>query len=153
MIPTPQSIIQTLEVIKAEDIKAPAEIVFDSILASLGPESEMGHKKFAMTFEAWPGGRWFRDLGNNTGHFWGHVQVIKPPGLLEICGPLPMSYPAVNHLQYRLKAEGSGTRLSLIHQAMGLIIPEHRDGMPEGWQFGMERIKQIAEGRAKEKVK
>ena len=48
----------------------------------------------SLKLEAWPGGRWYRDLGNNTGHFWGHVQAIKPPTLLEICGPLMMSYPA-----------------------------------------------------------
>ena len=41
-----------------------------------------------MKIEPWPGGRWYRDLGNNAGHLWGHVQVIKPPTLLEICGPL-----------------------------------------------------------------
>jgi len=41
-----------------------------------------------MKLEAWPGGRWYRDLGNNMGHFWGHVQAIKAPNLIEICGPL-----------------------------------------------------------------
>ena len=74
-----------------------------------------------LTLEPWPGGRWFRDLGNNTGHFWGHVQVIKPPKLLEIVGPMMMSYPVASHLQYRLTEEADGTRLTLIHQAIGLI--------------------------------
>jgi hypothetical protein len=60
-----------------------------------------------------------------------------------------MSYPAVNHLQYRLKAEGNGTRLSLLHRAMGLIPKEHREGMPEGWEHGMSRIKKVAEREAK----
>ena len=81
----------------------------------------MDGKPFPMKIEPWPGGRWYRDLGNNSGHFWGHVQVIKPPTLLEITGPMPMSYPAINHLQYRLKAEGKRTRLTLHHRAMGLI--------------------------------
>ena len=88
-----------------------------------------------MVIEPWPGGRWYRDLGNDSGHLWGHVQVIKPPTLLEICGPLMMSYPAINHLQYRLKAEGGTTRLLFHHRGMGLILPEHRDGMPEGWEY------------------
>jgi hypothetical protein len=78
------------------------------------------------------------------------VQVIKPPKLLEICGPMPMSYPAVNHVQYRLTAEqGGGTRLTITHKAMGLILPEHRDGMPEGWEHGLERIRELAEARHK----
>jgi hypothetical protein len=28
---------------------------------------------------------------------------------------------------------------------MGLIAPEHRDGMPEGWEFGLKRIRELAE--------
>ena len=58
-----------------------------------------------MKLEAWPGGRWYRDLGDNNGHFWGHVQAIKRPTLLEITGPLFMSYAAMNNLQYRLSEE------------------------------------------------
>lgn len=100
-----------------------------------------------MKIEPWPGGRGYRDPGNNADHFWGHVQVIKPPTLLEICGPMPMSYPAINHLQYRLRAEGGGTRLTLLHRAMGLILPEHRDGMPQGWAYKLERVRELAERR------
>jgi hypothetical protein len=151
MIPTPQSIIQTLEVVKAEDIKAPAEIVFESILASLGPESEMGHKKFAMTFEAWPGGRWFRDLGNNAGHFWGHVQVIKPPRLIEICGPTFMSYPAISHVQYRITGDGPTSRLQFVHKAIGLIPQEHLDGVNQGWAAEVSDIRARAERLAAKK--
>jgi hypothetical protein len=98
-----------------------------------------------MKIEAWPGGRWYRDLGNNSGHLWGHVQVIKPPTLLEICGPLMMSYPALNHLQYRLRAEGAVTRVVLLHRTMGLILPEHRDGLPKGWTYWLEHIRELAE--------
>src|SRR5687768_7652607 len=115
-------------------IAAPIEISFESVLEELGPGSVMPDgTPFAMKIEAWPGGRLFRDLGNNAGHLWGHVQVIKPPTLLEIIGPMPMSYPAANHVQYRLKQEGGTTRLTFVHRAMGLITPEHRDGMPDGW--------------------
>ena len=33
----------------------------------------MGGDEKPMNFvlEEWPGGRWFRDLGNGQGHFWG----------------------------------------------------------------------------------
>ena len=110
-----------------------------------------GGKPLAMRLEAWPGGRWFRDLGNNAGHLWGHVQVIKPPSLLEIYGPMPMSYPAVNHLQYRLTAEGGGTRLKFTHRGIGLIPKEHRDGMGEGWAFWVKRIRERAENPGNKK--
>jgi len=140
--------VQTMEIRKEEMINAPIEIVFQAVLDQLGPESEMPDgKPFPFKLEAWPGGRWFRDLGNNAGHLWGHVQVIKPPTLLEIVGPTAMSYPAVNHMQYRLAPEGAGTRLKFTHKAMGLILPEHRDGMPEGWEFWLGQIKKLAESR------
>ena len=138
--------VQTFEFSKVVEIDAPPEVTFEAVLAEVGPESEMPDgKPFPFKLEAWPGGRWYRDLGNNSGHLWGHVQVIKPPTLLEIRGPMMVSYPATNHVQYRLKPEGGGTRLSMVHRAMGLIPPEHRDGMPEGWEFGLKRIREIAE--------
>jgi uncharacterized protein YndB with AHSA1/START domain len=140
--------IQTLEIRKEIVIAAPIEVAFEAVLDELGPEGQMpGGQSLSMKIEPWPGGRWYRDLGNNSGHLWGHVQVIKPPTLLEITGPMPMSYPAINHVQYRLKAEGGGTRLLFLHRAMGLILPEHRDGMPDGWQHWLERIRELAERR------
>jgi uncharacterized protein YndB with AHSA1/START domain len=138
--------VQTFDIRKEIKIAAPIELAFEAVLDELGPEGQMpGGKPFPMKIEPWPGGRWYRDLGNGSGHLWGHVQVIKPPTLLEICGPMPMSYPAINHLQYRLKAEGAGTRLTVHHRAMGLILPEHRDGMPEGWEHMLARIRELAE--------
>jgi hypothetical protein len=149
-----QEVVHTFCVRKEIKIAAPIEITFEAVLAQLGPESQMPDgTPFPMKFEPWPGGRWYRDLGNNSGHLWGHVQVIKPPTLLEIWGPLMMSYPAVNHLQYRLKADGSGTQLTLLHRAMGLILPEHRDGMPKGWEHGLARFREIAERKAAERSK
>jgi uncharacterized protein YndB with AHSA1/START domain len=131
-------------------IDAPIEVAFQAMLDELGPEAQMPDgKTLSMKIEPWPGGRWYRDLGNNAGHLWGHVQVIKPPTLLEITGPMPMSYPAVNHVQYRLKENGGGTQLTFLHRAMGLIVPEHRDGMPEGWQHWLGQIRELAERKAR----
>ena len=145
---TEEQAVQSFEIRREEMINAPIEIVFEAMLDELGPESQMPDgTPFPLKLEPWPGGRWFRDLGDNAGHLWGHVQVIKPPKLLEIVGPMPMSYPAINHIQYRLAAEGAGTRLKLTHKAMGLIVPEHRDGMPEGWEFNLKRIRKLAEAR------
>ena len=41
------------------------------------------------------------------------------------------------------------TRLSFVHRAMGLIPPEHRDGMPEGWAQWLNEIRDLAERRAR----
>ena len=149
-----QQTVETVEIQKTIDIAAPIEIAFEALLEELGPEAQMMDGK-AMPFklEAWPGGRWFRDLGNNAGHLWGHVQVIKPPTLLEICGPMMMSYPAVNHCQYRLTVQGSGTRLAFVHRGMGLISPEHREGMPKGWGHWMDKIRVRAERKSIQRQK
>lgn len=141
--------VRALEVTKDVVVAAPPEIVFAALLDQMGPMSEMPDgTPFPMKIEPWPGGRWFRDLGDNTGHFWGHVQVIKPPGLLEICGPLFMSYPAVNFVQYRLAAEDGATRLKVIHKAIGQISDDHREGVVEGWAHELERVRKLAEERA-----
>jgi len=141
--------ISTLKIQKEIFIEAPIDIAFESVLDQLGPESIMPDgKPFPFKLEPFPGGRWFRDLGNNTGHLWGHVQVIKPPKLIELSGPFMMSYAATNHLQYRLESEGKGTRLKFTHQAFGLIPAEHRDGMPKGFEFWLDRVRQLAEQRS-----
>jgi uncharacterized protein YndB with AHSA1/START domain len=144
-----QELVQTLDIRKEIAVAAPVDITFEAVLEQLGPESQMSDgRPFPMKLEPWPGGRWYRDLGNNSGHLWGHVQVIKPPTLLEIWGPLMMSYPAINQVQYRLKPEGTGTHITFLHRALGLILPEHRDGMPKGWEDFLERFKEIAERKA-----
>ena len=146
---TEQETVQTLTIEREVEIAAPIEIAFQAILDELGPEGLLPDGKPAgFKFEAWPGGRWYRDLGNNAGHLWAHVQVIKPPKLLELFGPMPMSYPAVNFLQYRLSSEGDLTRLKFTHKAMGLIPQEHREGMPQGWEFILKRIREQAERKA-----
>ncbi len=141
-----QHSIESVEIHKSIDIAAPIEVAFAAMLDEIGPDSQMmDGTPMPFKLEAWPGGRWFRDLGNNAGHLWGHVQVIKPPTLLEICGPLMMSYPAANHIQYRFTAQGSGTRLTFVHRGMGWITPEHREGMTKGWSHWIEKIGARAE--------
>jgi hypothetical protein len=143
---------RTFETTKDVEISAPIGIVFETLLEHLGPHHETSPKTpLPMTLEAWPGGRWYRDLGNNTGHLWGHVQVIKPPKLLEICGPVFMSFPAISHLQCRLTAEGDVTRLRLTHGAIGQLPPEWRDhadeGMEQWWDHIFVTVRNAAERR------
>jgi len=148
--------VQTIDIRKEIFIAASPDITFAALLEELGPGSQgPDGQPFPMKVEPWVGGRWYRDLGETGGykygHLWGHVQVIKAPVLLELTGPMPMSYPAINHVQYRLKAEGEGTVLSLVHRAMGLIPQEHREGMPRGWEHGLSRVKLVAETKVKAK--
>jgi len=100
-----------------------------------------------MKIEPWPGGRWYRDLGDNNGHFWAHVQAIKRPTLLEFAGPLFLSYPVVSNLQYRLSESEGGTLIKFQHAAMGLIPDELRKNASKGWGLMHERVKTRAEAR------
>jgi len=140
-----QESITSLQVKKEILVAAPADIVFETILEQ--PPME-GHP-LDLKLEPWVGGRWFRDLGNKSGHLWGHVQVIKPPKLLELCGPMMMSYPALSHVQYRLTETSGGTKIELTHQAMGLLRQDHRDGVGKGWQMMLDSVKKVAESKKK----
>src|SRR4029453_6918072 len=79
----------TLDITQEIHVHAPLTETFAALLEEMGP-SNLGYNNvpMPMKIEPWPGGRWFRDLGDNNGHFWGHVQAIKQPTLLEITGPL-----------------------------------------------------------------
>jgi len=138
-----QEEIQILHVAKDIQIDAPIGVVFETLLEA-EPRSGLNLK-----IEAWPGGRWYRDLGNKTGHLWGHVQVIKPPTLLELYGPMFMSYPVASHIQYRLTEEGGGTLLALLHRAIGLILPEHLEGVQKGWGEMLQNVRATAEAKRK----
>jgi uncharacterized protein YndB with AHSA1/START domain len=130
-------------------VKASLETTFEALLEQIGPENETPEQKMPMKLEAWPGGRWFRDLGNDDGHLWGHVQSIKRPMLLEITGPLFMSYAVANNLQYRLSENKGGTLIRFHHKAFGVIQEEHRRGVSKGWTSMNDRIKQRAEAKKK----
>jgi uncharacterized protein YndB with AHSA1/START domain len=139
----------TLVVNQEIHVKASLETTFEALLEQIGPENETPEQKMPMKLEAWPGGRWFRDLGNDNGHLWGHVQSIKRPMLLEITGPLFMSYAVANNLQYRLSEEKDGTLIRFHHKAFGVIQEEHRRGVSKGWTSMNDRIKQRAEAKKK----
>lgn len=142
--------VQSMQIRKEMQINAPIDVTFEALLEEMGPGSQMPDgTSLSLKIEPWPGGRWYRDLGNNAGHLWGHVQVIKPPTLLEFCGPMAMSYPALNHIQYRLKEEGGKTTLSFLHTSMGMILPQHREGMPKGWEGWLTRVREAAERKGK----
>lgn len=142
---------QTLDYSKEVEIAAPPEITFAAVLAELGPEGTMPDeaggnvRPYPFVLEPWPGGRWYRDLGDNRGHLWGHVQVIKPPTLLEIFGPCFMSYPATNHIQYRLTPRGAdATKLKITNRAFGYMPKDFTVGVEIGWAHGLKAIAEIA---------
>jgi len=145
--------IESLSLTVTEEIRVRASLdaTFAALLDQLGPLSEMSDgTPMQMKLETWPGGRWYRDLGEGNGHFWGSVQAIKKPTLLEIAGPLFMSYPVSNNVQYRLSEVNGVTVIKFRHSGFGLISDEHRAGVVKGWAHIHESVRKRAEaGRSK----
>jgi uncharacterized protein YndB with AHSA1/START domain len=137
----------TVNVNQEVHVQASLETTFAALLEQMGPGNDTPEgNPLPMKIEAWPGGRWYRDLGDGNGHLWGHVQAIKRPTLLEITGPLFMSYAVVSNLQYRLSEVEGGTMIKFHHKAFGLIPDDHKRGMVKGWSHILARARERAEG-------
>lgn len=122
-------------------IHASLDATFAALLEQLGPGFDTPESKsMPMKLEPWPGGRWYRDLGDGNGHFWGTVQAIKRPTLLEISGPLFMSYAVVSNVQYRLSEVEGGTLIAFHHFALGAIPEDIRQNVDKGWRHISDSI-------------
>jgi len=137
----------SLNITEEIHVRATLQATFDALLEEMGPSNQgQPGVPMAMTLEPWPGGRWFRDLGDGNGHFWGHVQAIKRPTLLEITGPLMMSFAAVSNVQYRLRDVDGGTLITLRHSALALFPPDgFREALGHGWTMMFDRIRRRVE--------
>jgi activator of Hsp90 ATPase-like protein len=136
----------TLNITQEIRVQASLEAAFDALLEQMGPGNETPEGvPLPMTIEPRPGGRWFRDLGGDNGHFWGHVQAIKRPTLLEITGPLFLSLPVISNVQYRLTEVEGETLITFRHSALGFVPDDFRQGMGIGWTALHERVRTRAE--------
>jgi hypothetical protein len=140
----------TLSITQEIHVRASLETTFEALLAEVGPENQrMDGTPMPLTLEPWPGGRWYRDLGDNNGHFWAHVQAIKRPTLLEFVGPMFASFPFLSNVQYRLKEADGGTLIQFHHFALGILDPDQRANVGKGWAWILERTRKHAEGPGK----
>ena len=142
--PTLEDLTMTIQ--QTIEVAAPLEATFEALLEQMGPANQTPDgKTLAMVLEPFPGGRWFRDLGEDNGHFWGHVQAIKRPTLLEISGPLFLSTAVISNVQYRLSAIDGGTLITFRHMSLGFMPDGYREGIGSGWMPLLERVKRQAE--------
>jgi uncharacterized protein YndB with AHSA1/START domain len=129
-------------------VRASLEKTFASLLAEMGARNQTPDgTPLPMVIEPRPGGRWFRDLGGDNGHFWGVVQSIKRPTLLEIWGPLFMSTAATSNLMYRLSESPDGTLITFTHTLVGPFPEDHRPKLASGWIALHARVRAAAEAR------
>ncbi len=127
-------------------VNASLDVTFAALLEEIGPKNmTLEGKAMPLKIEPWPGGRWYRDLGDGNGHLWAHVQAIKKPTLLEFCGPLFASFPFVSNVQYRLSEVEGGTLITFRHMALGFIQDQQLESMTRGWSAMNERVCKHAE--------
>jgi hypothetical protein len=146
-IETPSLDGMQLRIEKTIDVDAPPAVAFQSILDELAaiPDGKGEAMKFKL--EAWPGGRWFRDTGNDTGHLWGHVSVIKPPRVLELTGPLMIPSATINHVSYRVTPRGEdASTITMVHTGVGAFDEKMAANMEQGWGNIADAIKRRADG-------
>jgi len=135
----------TIDITEQIEIKTTPEKAFKGLLHRFGAGSTLpGGKPMPMILEAHAGGRWYRDRGEGVEHLWGLVQVIKAPVLLELCGPLFMSAPVINHIEVKISETKNGCKVVLRHRAIGLIDPEFRKSR-EGWEYDLVELKKDCE--------
>jgi Activator of Hsp90 ATPase homolog 1-like protein len=136
----------TLDLTQSVEIKAKPEKAFAATLHRLSKgNTRPDGEPLNLVLEPKAGGRWYRDRGNGTEHLWGFVQAIKPPLLLELSGPMFMSYPAINHVEVKIEPSAEGCKLTLRHRALGMIDPEHRKGVNTGWNHIVAGIRKDCE--------
>ncbi len=136
----------TLDVTQSVEIKASPEKVWPSVLNQLGKGSTRPDgTSLEADIEPRAGGRWWRNRGKGVEHLWGFVQAIKPGELLELSGPMFMSYPAMNHVEVKLEKAGGGTKVTLRHRAVGMLDPEHKKGVSQGWGHMLQQMKKESE--------
>lgn len=135
-----------LDLSQSVEIRSTIDDAYRALIRRLSAEnSTPDNRPMPMVLEEWPGGRWYRDLNAGQGHLWGFVQVIKPPTLLEIHGPMFMSYAVAGHIQFRLTQTSTGVELTLRHRVFGPVEIEHRQGVIPGWNYLLQQTKQAAE--------
>ena len=139
----------TLDLEQTIEINASIEDTFDGLVHRFGKGNHTpSGESLNLEIEPFAGGRWHRDRGEGIQHLWGHVQVIKPTVLLELNGPMFMSYPALNHIEVKLEPAGNGTKVILSHRAIGMISKEHREGISTGWNYILDGLKSDVEKAA-----
>jgi len=136
----------TLDLQQNVIIKGTPDKVFAAMLERFGKKNTRPDgESLNLILEPKVGGRWYRDRGNGIGHLWGFVQVIKPPVLLELSGPMFMSYPALNHVEIKIEEMSGKCKVTLRHRAIGMIDPEHRKGVSGGWGHMLDELRKDCE--------
>jgi uncharacterized protein YndB with AHSA1/START domain len=79
------------------------------------------------------GGRWMQEW-DNGGALFGNFTVWDPPKLLCVTGPLAMTRPAYNLLEFQFDAADTGTQVTIRHEAFGTFEADTAEMYANGWR-------------------
>jgi hypothetical protein len=95
--------------------------------------SERVHDEARTSIEPMPGGAWTQTWSTG-GALLGTVTHVQAPVLLRATGPLAMSTPVFNTVEFVLEPTAEqGTNLHLTHHAFGMLGPEDEAAYEEVW--------------------
>lgn len=83
--------------------------------------------------EPFVGGRWTQEW-DSGGALFGHFTVYDPPHVLAVTGPLAMTRPAHNVLEFIFDAADTGTRMTVHHEAFGAFDAGTDEIYANGWK-------------------
>jgi hypothetical protein len=116
------------------------QLVWRAITSEIGLWwSERVHDEARTVIDAMPGGSWTQ-MWSTGGALLGTVTQVQAPVLLRINGPLAMSTPVFNTVEFVLEPTAEkGTNLYLTHHAFGLLGPDDQDAYGEVWESLLNR--------------
>jgi hypothetical protein len=96
--------------------------------------TERVHDEAKTSVEPVPGGSWLQSWSNG-GALLGTVTHAQAPVLLRVSGPLAMSTPVFNTVEFVLEpTDEPGTNLHLTHHAFGMLGPDDQAAYEEVWR-------------------
>jgi uncharacterized protein YndB with AHSA1/START domain/DNA-binding transcriptional ArsR family regulator len=128
--------ITTIDIRQNLTFNAPAQTVFSALTEHINAWWTEPYRQTAsgeLKLESHLGGTLAEVSDNGHGSIWGYVEEIKPPERLAISGRFAVKGALSGRIVFSLRNTGSETKLSLSHEAIGMISPEMTENFTQGW--------------------
>ena len=128
--------IDHMKIVHTVQIDAPPERVWSALTEELsewwGKGYRLNDNSERLVLEVRPGGE-FREEWPGGGAIWATVSAVTEGEQLWLDGDIGMRGPVKGFVHLDLESHDGGTRLSLAHEAVGLISDGQQDDYHNGW--------------------
>ncbi|MCA9271651.1 MAG: SRPBCC domain-containing protein [Phycisphaerales bacterium] len=108
-------------------------------------ESEESKKTRPAHFEAKLGGRVYVKDQNGKENMMATVNMIQPGKKMRLKGDFTMPQAFIANVTIEFHEDGAGTRVHISHRMAGEFYDEMPSEFEEGWQDGLQKLKQLVE--------